>query len=92
MFMARTYDAPVIRWCNSRRLDIPAQHVVDEARLAGAVVAEDEHKRHFRRLVASGVQLLKWSVHVVVEGLDETGMQLITTVHDVGLHLAIYGR
>lgn len=66
--------APVIRWRNPSSLDIPSEHIVDEARLSGAVVAKHEHKRHLRRLVTARIQFLQWPMHIVVERLDEAGV------------------
>lgn len=84
-------SVPIVRRRNSGRLNVPTEDVVDEARLARAVVAQNKHKRHLRRLITTRVQFLQRPVHVVVERLDESCVKVVAPIHDLGLHLAVKG-
>lgn len=87
----RHKSTPVIGGRDAGRLDVPPEDVVDEARLPRAVVAENKHERHLRRLITTRVQLLQRPVHVVVQRLDQACVELVAPIHDLGLHFAVKG-
>lgn len=84
-----TEHPPVICRSNPSRLDVPTQGVVDETRLARAVIAQHKYEGHLGRLIATGVELFEGAVDIIVQRLDEVSMQLVTSVHYLCLDLSV---
>lgn len=82
---------PVIRGSNPSRLDVPTQGIVDETRLARAVIAQHKYEGHLGRLIATGVELFERAVDIIVQRLDKVRMQLVTSVHYLRLDLPVQG-
>ena len=80
---------PVVRGRDASRLDAPPEDVVDKARLPRAVIAENKNERHLGRAHATRVGLLKRTGRLVVERLDEARVELVASIHDLGLNLAV---
>lgn len=84
-----TRDTPVVSGRDPGCLDAPPEDVVDEARLPRAVISENKNERHLRRADATRVGLLKRTGRLVVERLDQARVELVASLHDLGLNLAV---